>query len=177
MRALILRRVALIESGTGGPVLVGAASSGDVVRLSNFLARNGIPYLLLDPEKDDDAKAFIERYAPEPDDLPLAVCPDGSCCAIRRRVCSRNALACSIPHRRPITSMTSRWWAQARWIGNGGLRCFRRSLGRRHRRPLVRRTGRREHAYRELPRFPTGIPARRLRGALTRKPRNSGRRC
>jgi thioredoxin reductase (NADPH) len=78
MRAMILRRVALIEAGTGGPVLVGAAFSGDVIRLSNFLARNGIPYLLLDPDQDDDAKAFIERYAPRSDDLPLAVCPDGS---------------------------------------------------------------------------------------------------
>ena len=78
MRAMILRRVALIEAGTGGPVLVGAAFSGDVIRLSNFLARNGIPYLLLDPGKDEDAKAFIERYAPREEDLPLAVCPDGS---------------------------------------------------------------------------------------------------
>jgi thioredoxin reductase (NADPH) len=78
MRALILRRVALIESGTGGPVLVGAESSGDVARLSNFLRRNGIPYHLLDPASDHDAQAFVERYAPRAEDLPLAVCPDGS---------------------------------------------------------------------------------------------------
>jgi thioredoxin reductase (NADPH) len=78
MRALILRRVALIETGTGGPVLIGAASSGDVARLRNFLSRNGIPHLLLDPGSDPDAQAFIERYAPRAEDLPLAVCPDGS---------------------------------------------------------------------------------------------------
>src|SRR5438132_8763392 len=78
MRALILRRVALIETGTGGPVLVGAASSGDVARLRNFLSRNGIPHLLLDPAGDPDAQAFIERYAPRAEDLPVAVCPDGS---------------------------------------------------------------------------------------------------
>ncbi len=78
MRAMILRRVALIEAGTGGPVLIGAASSGDVARLRNFLSRNGIPHLLLDPASDHDAQAFIERYAPRPEDLPLAVCPDGS---------------------------------------------------------------------------------------------------
>jgi thioredoxin reductase (NADPH) len=78
MRALILRRVALIEVGAGGPVLIGAASSGDVARLRNFLSRNGIPHLLLDPAEDPDARAFIERYAPRPEDLPLAVCPDGS---------------------------------------------------------------------------------------------------
>src|SRR5438552_6992870 len=78
MRALILRRVALIETGTGGPVLIGAASLGDVARLSNFLRRNGIPHLLLDPASDLDAQVFIERYAPRAGDLPLVVCPDGS---------------------------------------------------------------------------------------------------
>src|ERR1700694_3667332 len=78
MRALILRRVALIRSGTGGPVLIGAASSGDVARLRNFLSRNGIPHMLLDPADDPDAQAFVDRYAPTPSELPLAVCPDGS---------------------------------------------------------------------------------------------------
>ena len=78
MRALILRRVALIESGAGGPVLVGAADSEGVVRLGNFLRRNGIPYIVLDPSEDGDARAFIERYAPRREELPLAICPDGS---------------------------------------------------------------------------------------------------
>ena len=78
MRALILRRVGLIESGFGGPVLVGGASNADVARLRSFLSRNGIPHLLLDPASDPDAQAFIERYAPSPHDLPLAVCPDGT---------------------------------------------------------------------------------------------------
>jgi thioredoxin reductase (NADPH) len=77
MRAMILRRVALIESGAGGPVLIGAASSPDVARLRSFLSRNGIPHLLLDPANDADARAFIERYAPAPEQLPLAVCPNG----------------------------------------------------------------------------------------------------
>jgi thioredoxin reductase (NADPH) len=77
MRALILRRVALIETGAGGPVLIGAAASPDVARLRSFLSRNGIPHQLLDPASDTDARAFIERYAPEPGQLPLAVCPDG----------------------------------------------------------------------------------------------------
>src|SRR5215470_285592 len=77
MRAMILRRVALIETGAGGPVLVGSPSSPDVARLRSFLSRNGIPHQLLDPANDADARAFIDRYAPEPAELPLAVCPDG----------------------------------------------------------------------------------------------------
>jgi thioredoxin reductase (NADPH) len=48
MQSLILRCVALIEAGAGGPVLIGPASSPDVVRLQGFLARNAYPHQLLD---------------------------------------------------------------------------------------------------------------------------------
>ncbi|MEA2822723.1 MAG: thioredoxin reductase, partial [Bradyrhizobium sp.] len=40
MRALILRRVSLIQGGVGGPVLIGSSSSRDVIRLQGFLTRN-----------------------------------------------------------------------------------------------------------------------------------------
>jgi thioredoxin reductase (NADPH) len=78
MRALILRRVILIEAGAGGPVLIGPATDPDVIRLQGFLARNGYPHQLVDPEEDEDAKALVERYASKPSDLPLAVCADGT---------------------------------------------------------------------------------------------------
>src|SRR5438093_12774142 len=64
--------------GRGGPGLIGAPSSPDLARLRNFLARNGIPHLVFDPASDPDAHAFIERYAPRPEDMPLVACPDGS---------------------------------------------------------------------------------------------------
>src|SRR5215472_14759603 len=60
MRALILRRVALLETGAGGPVIVGRPDNGDVLRLSVFLDRNGHPHLQLDPETDAEAKGLIE---------------------------------------------------------------------------------------------------------------------
>lgn len=78
MRALILRRVILIEAGAGGPVLIGPATSPDVIRLQGFLARNHYPHQLVDPDEDVDAKALVERYASKPSDLPLAVCVDGT---------------------------------------------------------------------------------------------------
>ena len=78
MRALILRRVALIEAGTGGPVLIGSENSPDVIRLQGFLARNAYPHQLLDPAQDQDAAKLVEQYAPNPSDLPLAVCPKGT---------------------------------------------------------------------------------------------------
>ena len=78
MHALILRRVALIEAGAGGPVLIGPESSPDVVRLQGFLARNAYPHQLLDPAQDPDAAKLVQQYAPNPADLPLAVCPKGT---------------------------------------------------------------------------------------------------
>ncbi len=78
MRAFILRRVALIETGAGGPVLIGPVVSADLVRLQGFLARNGSPHQVLDPADDPEAAALLERYAPHPTDLPLVVCADGS---------------------------------------------------------------------------------------------------
>jgi thioredoxin reductase (NADPH) len=78
MRALILRRVALIELGAGGPVLIGPASSPDVVRLQGFLTRNGYPHQLLDPAEDREAAALVEHYGAKGSDLPLVACPDGT---------------------------------------------------------------------------------------------------
>ena len=78
MRAMILRRVALLEAGAGGPVLVGSPESAGVARLRNFLTRNAIPHVLLDSDEDADARLVIERYAPSPEEFPLVVCPDGS---------------------------------------------------------------------------------------------------
>jgi thioredoxin reductase (NADPH) len=78
LRALILRRVALIELGFGGPVLVGALKSPDVTRLSNFLERNAIPFRVVDPDEDQDASALLARFAPTPGELPIAVLSDGT---------------------------------------------------------------------------------------------------
>jgi thioredoxin reductase (NADPH) len=77
MRALILRRVALLESGHTGPVIVGDGSSADVLRLSNFLTRSGHPHQRLEPGTDEDAKALIERFHVHALDLPIVLCPNG----------------------------------------------------------------------------------------------------
>jgi thioredoxin reductase (NADPH) len=78
MRALILRRVALIQGGVGGVVLTGSPASADVIRLEGFLTRNGYPHHLLDPATEQEAKEVISRYADIAGGLPLVVCPDGS---------------------------------------------------------------------------------------------------
>ena len=77
MRALILRRVGLLETGAGGPVIVGSAESGDVLRLENFLRRNGHPHRTLSSETDPEAKALIERFHVDAGQLPIVLCPSG----------------------------------------------------------------------------------------------------
>ena len=77
MRALILRRVGLLETGAAGPIIVGRAGNGDVLRLEGFLRRNGHPRQRLDPETDACAKALIDRFHVGEDQLPIVVCPDG----------------------------------------------------------------------------------------------------
>jgi thioredoxin reductase (NADPH) len=77
MRALILRRVGLLETGAGGPVIVGRPGNGDVLRLEGFLRRNGHPRQTLDPDTDSEAKALIERFHIDPGQLPIVLCPGG----------------------------------------------------------------------------------------------------
>jgi thioredoxin reductase (NADPH) len=77
MRALILRRVGLIETGSGGPIIIGRADNMDVLRLESFLERNGHPKQRLDPETDVGAKTLIDRFDIEPQQLPIVLCPAG----------------------------------------------------------------------------------------------------
>jgi thioredoxin reductase (NADPH) len=77
MRALILRRVGLLETAAGAPVIVGRRGNGDVLRLENFLRRNGHPQKTLDPDTDADATVLIERFHIDPGQLPMVLCPNG----------------------------------------------------------------------------------------------------
>ncbi len=77
LRALILRRVGLIESGAGGPVLIGGPQSPEVLRLQNFLSRNGQPHQTVDATHDAAAASLLEQYGATAADV-LALCPNGS---------------------------------------------------------------------------------------------------
>jgi thioredoxin reductase (NADPH) len=77
MRALILRRMAILQSGVGGPIVLGRAENADVLRLQGFLRRNGQPLQLFNPETDATAKALIERFHLDPGQLPIVLCPSG----------------------------------------------------------------------------------------------------
>jgi thioredoxin reductase (NADPH) len=95
---LILRRVGLLESGASGPVIIGHASHADTLRLQGFLARNGQPHRVLDPDSDSCAKTLIERFNVNAHHLPIVLCPNGKLL----RNPSENELARCIGLLRPI---------------------------------------------------------------------------
>ena len=64
-----------LETGAGGPTIVGRADNADVLRLQGFLRHNGHPHQLLNPETDDEAKALIERFHIDPGQLPIVLLP------------------------------------------------------------------------------------------------------
>jgi len=76
MRAMILRRVVLIEEGAG-PVIIGHASHVDVLRLQNFLSRNAQPHLRLDPAVDHVAHVLMEHLRIGEAELPVVLRSDG----------------------------------------------------------------------------------------------------
>ena len=78
MRAFILRRVALLEGGSVGSVILGEAGSSDTVRLRGLLSRNGYPHSFIDAD-GPEGKGLVGRLGVQADDLPILICPNGTC--------------------------------------------------------------------------------------------------
>ncbi len=91
MRALILRRVSLIETGAGGPVIIGHAADAEVIRLGGFLTRNGHPFQQLDPYTVSCAQVLVDRFKVDESQLPIVLCPGGQ---ILRRPSNRELARC-----------------------------------------------------------------------------------
>jgi len=77
VRALILRRVGLIQAGASGPVLIGEPDSTEVLRLQTFLKRNGYPHHVIDASDCTTAAAMRAQYGAA-EGAVLVVCPNGS---------------------------------------------------------------------------------------------------
>ncbi len=91
MRALILRRVRLIEHGGAGTILIGIPGSSEIIALQEFLTRSGLPNLVLDVRVYGEGRALVEQAGVSSDELPLVVCPGG---ALLRRPTSAELAAC-----------------------------------------------------------------------------------
>ncbi|MBB5193355.1 thioredoxin reductase (NADPH) [Silvimonas terrae] len=77
MRALILRRVGLLERGRG-LVLVGGEANSKLHALQSFLRRNAYPHAIMEAETDPDIVDLLARISVRPSDFPLVICPDGN---------------------------------------------------------------------------------------------------
>ena len=91
MRALILRRVALIEAGGAGSVLIGPPGSPALVRLLGFLTRNAYPVTVLDSTQAGEGRELVERFGLAQDELPVMLCPNGT---LLKRPSDAEAAAC-----------------------------------------------------------------------------------
>ena len=77
MRALILRRVSLIQAGASGATIIGAAGSASVLRLQNFLQRNGQPHHVVTGDEDPVAAQLLVQYGAAKAEA-VAVTPNGT---------------------------------------------------------------------------------------------------
>ncbi len=76
-RALILRRVQLIQAGHGGPLIIGDPDDADVIRLATFLRRGGLPHKIADPAVDPAAAGLLSHCKAGGTILPVVITPTG----------------------------------------------------------------------------------------------------
>jgi thioredoxin reductase (NADPH) len=77
VRALVLRRVGLLERNATGPVLIGDPQSPELLRLQTFLERNAHPYQATEGKDDAIAASMLQQYGAAPGAV-LVVSPNGS---------------------------------------------------------------------------------------------------
>jgi thioredoxin reductase (NADPH) len=74
LQAFILRRLELIARGVGDIVFIGSSHSLDTLRIKEFLTRNYQPYSYIDPERDEEVQAILDRFSLAIEDLPVLIC-------------------------------------------------------------------------------------------------------
>jgi len=73
MRALIHRRAALVAQGIGDVLLIGSVGSAAMLRIKQFLTRNGHPFKFLDVDRDTDVEQLLARFHVEAAQLPVVI--------------------------------------------------------------------------------------------------------
>ena len=111
MRALILRRVGLLESGVGGPIIVGHADNADVLRLKASSRATAIRTACSIPTPIRCAKTLIERFHVDAARTADRAVPERAAAAqSRARASWRAASAWS---RRSIRERSTTWRSSA----------------------------------------------------------------
>jgi thioredoxin reductase (NADPH) len=73
MRAVILRRMGLIQHTQAGVAVLGPGRSEDTLRLQRFLSRNGYPYRLIDLDADPAAAGLVQSFNLKTSDMPVVI--------------------------------------------------------------------------------------------------------
>ena len=74
MRAYILRRVALMTTGSSDVILLGSTRSAGTLRIQQFFTRNSYPFVNLDIDADASVRELLERFHVGVEDFPVLVC-------------------------------------------------------------------------------------------------------
>ena len=74
LSAFILRRLMLVNRKMGNVTVIGPGLSPATNRICDFLTKNGHPYQLVDLDRDAAAKALLERFSIDPEDVPVVIC-------------------------------------------------------------------------------------------------------
>jgi len=74
MRAFILRRAELLAQGIGDVTLVGSSYSAEVLRIKEFLTRNGHPYTYINLEHDPAVQNLLDHFHVSIAETPVVIC-------------------------------------------------------------------------------------------------------
>ena len=77
LRALLVRRDILGDTGFAGARLVGSRWSKRTQALRELMDRNAVPYTWLDPERDEGADGLLRSLGVEPGGLPILLTSGG----------------------------------------------------------------------------------------------------
>jgi len=74
LRAFLMRRQLLEESGFAGLRVLGSRYSRDTHRIREFLARNKVPFTWIDLENDPEVDALLAQLSIAADETPVVFC-------------------------------------------------------------------------------------------------------
>ncbi len=98
LKAFLMRRQLLEESGFTGARVVGSRYSRDTHRIREFLSRHRVPFTWIDLESDPSVDALLAHFAITAEETPIVVCGAGE----MARNPSNGELADYIGIRRPL---------------------------------------------------------------------------
>ena len=77
LRAFLMRRQLLEQSGFTGARVVGSRFSRDTHRIREFLSRHRVPFTWIDLESDPSVDALLTHFAVSAEETPIVVCGAG----------------------------------------------------------------------------------------------------